>query len=162
MHAVEDEMWSRAQTMAAPVPTSRFSSHRKTGVVNLYRGRFMLAVATVVFSVILASCGGSGGPQANSTSPGSGDKAICNVVAQATVAYNAKQYETWSSYMAQIGNMANSAQYTAIKDDAKQLQQAYDTPAKRNKTKSIGDIFKGLGGIAGYVGLKNTCAKLHL
>jgi len=118
-----------------------------------------LAVAACAF--LLAACGGSSGVSngvQTNNSVGSGDKAICTVISQASTAYDANQFGTWRADMVQIGNMAASAQNTTIKTFADRVKQAYDTPSTH---KNRGN-FSGLEGLAGYVQLKKTCAKLHL
>jgi len=115
---------------------------------------------TALCAVLLAACGGSSGPQA-SNQVGSGDKAICSVISQATVAYDAKHFDTWSADMDQVANMASSAQNSAIKTAADRIKQAQHAPETHGKGK--GSAYTGLlGGVAGFTELKDTCARLHL
>lgn len=139
--------------------------------------RSSIVAMLVACAAVMAACGGGAPTAAKSPPPGPGDFAICNVIAKATAAYSAKQYPAWRLDLAQIGTMASSAHDLAIKRYADELKAAYDSPTttvpttrpvtrtkgtKRSKgvvnTGKLEYLFAGLGG---YVGIKDTCAKLH-
>lgn len=91
--------------------------------------RIRLKVGFAVLACVtgLAACGGSTPSSHSSTtttsrSEGPGDVAICQLVAKATGAYNAKDYVAWKADMLQIAGMADSAQNATVKqyaDEAK-------------------------------------------
>jgi hypothetical protein len=89
------------------------------------------------------------------------------------VAYNAKNYAAWRSDMAQIANMADSAQYVPIKQVATSLRstlasRSTTTTTKAGKHKNnkynpstLGSNLRGIfGPIGAYVDLQRTCAHL--
>jgi hypothetical protein len=91
---------------------------------------------------------------------------ICQLVSKATTAYNSKDYVTWRSYMAQIGQTADSAQYLPLKRYAEEVKRANNqvsttttTKPKTGKPKgsalNVNGLFAALGG---YVGLQHVCA----
>jgi hypothetical protein len=144
-------------------------------------GTTLLAVlATMACVVTLAACGGSTpSPTSQSTQttqnsppPGQGDAAICQLVSKASAAYNAKDYTAWRSDMAQIANMADSAQYVPIKQVATQLKailassSSTTTTTKagkhtKYKSSTLGSNLRGIfGPIGAYVDLTKTCAHL--
>ena len=137
-----------------------------TPIARLRTGLALLVTAS---ALALTACGGSPSA-AKSPPPGPGDFAIFNVVARSTFDYTTKQYATWKLAMAEIGTMAGSARDLTVKKYADELKAAYDSPTTTStttRTKSsrkvvnesgLGNFFAGIGG---YVGLKNTCPKLH-
>jgi hypothetical protein len=136
-----------------------------------FRTGLMVGLSTIACVVTLAACGSStpsGSSQGTQTggTPGPADSRICQVVTQATAAYNAKQYTTWRNDMALIGQSADSAQYTPLKNYAEEIKQATSSATTTTKPNSrrakasgvhVGGLFGELGG---YVGLQRVCAKL--
>jgi hypothetical protein len=133
--------------------------------------RFRIRIAgglVVCGCLLLAACGGSSpSAQGNSKSgsPGSGDVAICQKVAQAKQQYDAKDLSSWRSTMQQIGEMANSAQYDPIRSDAEVLKRAYNTTGTTTKANhkpkgSLNDNQLLVPVV--FVGLQKTCAHLPI
>jgi hypothetical protein len=140
------------------------------------RKSMMAGLATVACVLTLAACGGSSSPpgssqgtQTTGTSPppGQADSRICQVVTQATAAYNAKDFTTWRSDMILIGDSADSAQYIPIRNYAEEIKQATSsttTTTTKPKSKShrhngyhFQSLFNELGA---YGGLQRACASL--
>jgi hypothetical protein len=144
-------------------------------MIRSIRTALMAGLATIAFMVSLAACGGSPtsssskSAQATGTSPppGAADSRICQVITQATAAYNAKNYTTWRNDLALVGEAADSAQYVPIKNYAEELKQSAGsttTTKPKSKSKSRGASGVHLGGLfselGAYVGLQRVCAKL--
>lgn len=117
-------------------------------------------------SLVLTACGSSSPtPQGHgsSGSPGSGDAAICQKVAQAKEQYDAKDLSGWRSTMQQIGEMASSSQYGPIRADAEELKAAYNptstTTKSNHKQKTSVNTYQLLVPVV-FIGLQKACASL--
>ncbi len=137
-------------------------------MIRSIRTQMAVGLTAVMCVVGLAACSSTpSSPSAHisgkSPPPGAGDTAICQLVTQATMAYNAKNYTGWRSDMVQIGNMAGSAQYEPVKTYADAIHREttlITTTTTRSKKKS-GLVFNGSLALAGgYVGLQHACANL--
>lgn len=134
-----------------------------------FRTRIGVGISVLACVAGLAACGGSSPTKSTATTsppPGSGDAAICQLVAKATTAYAAKDYSMWRSYMTQIAEAAGSARYLPLKRYAEQIKEANRSAATtttKPKAKSKNGSAVQLGGsfaaLGGYVGLKHVCAK---
>ncbi len=141
-----------------------------------FRTRATVGLAALTCAVALAACSSgpttpsSKGSATTSPPPGATDTSICQVIAKATTAYNAKDYGTWRSDMVQIANAAGSANYLPLKRYAEEVKQAIDKATTTTKPKgkphskskategvNLGGLFASLGG---FVGLQHVCAKL--
>ena len=142
--------------------------------------RPLMGLTVLACVVGLAACGGGGstnpshhGAATASPLPGAGDTAICQIITKATTAYNAKDYVTWRSDMAEVAGAADSAQYVPLKKYAEEVKggerverttTATTTRSKsKSKTKGTANI-SGITGVfatlGGYLGLQHVCAKL--
>jgi hypothetical protein len=136
----------------------------------------MVGLTTVACVLTMAACGGSApsssssqGAQSTGTSPppGPSDARICQVVSQATTAYNSKNFSAWRSDLALVGAAADSAQYVPLKTYAEEVKQATSSTTTTTKPRSksrhsaggihTSGLFNELGA---YVGLQHVCAKL--
>jgi hypothetical protein len=136
-----------------------------------FRNHLMVAVAMISCVVALASCGGSA-PSAqsigNSTRPGPGDTAICQLVNKATAALNVKDYNSWHLYLNQIGGMAGSAQYPKVKQLAEEVERVATatttttTTRPRRGARGAGSFTftPGLNEVIYFAGLQHACATL--
>lgn len=141
--------------------------------------RLATAVAALTCATALTACGStptsSQGAATTSPPPGAGDVAICQLVTQATTAYNAKDFTSWRSDMHQIASQAGTASYLPVKKYAEEIKvgeaaQAATTttttaPKTGSKSKSKGAAnVSGLAGvfgtIGGYLGLQHVCSHL--
>ncbi|HEY1443472.1 MAG TPA: hypothetical protein VGF51_01135 [Acidimicrobiales bacterium] len=140
--------------------------------------RLATAVAALTCATALTACGSS--PTSNNSAattsppPGAGDVAICQLVAKATTAYNAKDFTSWRSDMQQIASQAGSASYLPLKKYAEEVKggevaQAATTTTttapKSAKSKSKGaanvsGIARVFGTLGGYLGLQHVCNHL--
>jgi len=143
-------------------------------MIRPVRTRVMVGLAMLTAVAGLSACGSSppSAPRSAPTTsppPGAGDTSICQLVAKATAAYNAKNYTAWRSDMAQIGATADSAQYVPLKTYAEDVKRANsEATTTTTKPKSGSKPKKGerinlgglLGVLGGFVGLQHVCAKL--
>ena len=123
----------------------------------------VLALAACTNSTLSSS---SQGAQATGGSPGPADTRICQVVSQATAAYNAKNYASWRADMTLIGQAADSAQYGPLKTYAEEAKRATTATTSTTKPKSksnVGTSFhfgNPFASVGAFVGLQHVCATL--
>jgi hypothetical protein len=130
--------------------------------------RLLSGVAVLVCVAGLSACGSSSpstsGSATTSPPPGSGDTAICQLVSKATAAYNARNYDQWRLYMAQVGASADASRYPPLRKYAEQVKngiKATTTTTTSSSKNRSGFVAGGALAIAGgFVGLQHVCARL--
>jgi hypothetical protein len=143
-------------------------------MIRSSRTYLRVGLAAIACVLALAACtnstlsSNSQGAQAagGSSSPGPADTRICQVVSQATAAYNAKNYASWRADMTLIGQAADSAQYGPVKTYAEEAKRATTPTTTTTKPKSksnVGTSFhfgNAFATVGAFVGLQHVCARL--